>query len=115
MSHWIISHKELSMRQSQILVGFVTLLSVAICAFPVGAQETQRPCRQIRAACEAAGFVHGKGKEGFGLSRNCIRPIMQATAQRPKASKPLPQVDTQIIAACKAANPNFGQKKHQHS
>ena len=28
------------MRQSQILMGFVTLLGVAICAFPVGAQET---------------------------------------------------------------------------
>jgi hypothetical protein len=103
------------MRQTQILMGFITLLNVAVCAFPAGAQELQHPCRQIRAACEAAGFVHGKGKEGFGLSRDCIRPIMQGTAQRAKASKPLPQVDTQLIAACKAANPNFGQKKHQHS
>jgi hypothetical protein len=103
------------MRQNQVLMGFITLLGVAICAFPAGAQELQHPCRQIRAACEAAGFVHGKGKEGFGLSRDCIRPIMQGIVQRPKASKPLPQVDTQLITACKAANPNFGQKKHQHS
>jgi hypothetical protein len=29
---------------------------------------------------------------------------MQAAAQRPIASKPLPQVDPQIVAACKATN-----------
>jgi len=103
------------MRQTQILMCLITLLSAAICAFTAGAQEPQHPCRQIRAACEAAGFVHGKGKEGYGLSRDCIRPITLGTAQRPKATKPLPQVETQLIAACKAANPNFGQKKHQHS
>jgi hypothetical protein len=30
------------MRQSQILIGIISLLSVVICAFPAGAQETLR-------------------------------------------------------------------------
>jgi len=28
--------------------------------------------------------------------------------QRRRASKPLPQIDPQLVAACKARNPNFG-------
>jgi hypothetical protein len=37
-----------------------------------------------------------------------LRPShVQGTAQRPKASKALPQVDPQIVAACKASNPSF--------
>jgi hypothetical protein len=35
--------------------------------------------------------------------------------QRPKASKPLPQIDQQIVAACKASNPNFGKAKAQRA
>jgi len=61
------------------------------------------------AACRQAGFVQGGAKTGAGLQVDCVRPIMQGgTFQRPKASKALPQVDPQIVAACKTRNPNFG-------
>jgi len=70
----------------------------------------QRPCADIRAACQQAGFVQGGVREGAGLRVDCIGPIMQARPQRPKASKPLPQVDPQLVDACKARNPNFGQR-----
>jgi hypothetical protein len=70
----------------------------------------QRPCADIRAACQQAGFVQGGAREGAGLRVDCIGPIMQARPQRPKASKPLPQVDPQLVDACKARNPNFGQR-----
>jgi hypothetical protein len=69
------------------------------------------PCRQIRSACEKAGFEKGKAKEGRGLHADCIRPVMQGTARRPKAAIPLPSVDPQLIAACKEKRPNFAQPK----
>ena len=101
------------MRQKQLMQGFIALLTVSTCsASPVEGPVNQRPCQQIRAACQAAGFVRGKGKEGYGLARDCVRPTMQCTPQRPKATKPLPQIDIQLIAACKAANPNCGKPKH---
>src|SRR5262249_13695628 len=79
---------------------------------PTPSPAQQGPCQQITAACEQAGFVKGGAKAGAGLAVDCVRPVMQGgTFQRPKASKPLPQVDPQIVAACKASNPNFGTGK----
>jgi len=75
-----------------------------------GARE-QGPCGQIVAACESAGFVHGAAREGAGLRADCINPIMQGRPQPPRASKPLPQVDPQLVADCKASNPRFGQPR----
>jgi N-acetylglucosamine-6-sulfatase len=63
------------------------------------------PCAQIRAACLQAGFVQGSAKEGTGLQVDCVRPIMQGSAQPNRASKPLPQVDPRVVAACKAMRP----------
>jgi Sulfatase len=70
----------------------------------------QRACADIRAACQQAGFVQGGAKDGDGLVVDCVRPILQGTGQRRRASKPLPQVDPQLVAACKEENPNFGQR-----
>ena len=75
----------------------------------------QGPCQQIMAACRQAGFVEKGAGTGVGLAVDCVRPIVQGTAQRPKASKPLPQIDQQIVDACKASNPNFGQAKAQRA
>jgi hypothetical protein len=38
-------------------------------------------------------------------------PIMQGTPQPRRAGKPLPQIDPQLVADCKAQNPNFGQRR----
>ena len=83
---------------------------------PPAPPAQQGPCQQIMAACQQAGFVQGGAKTGAGLQVDCVRPIMQGgTFQRPKASKALPQVDQQIVAACKASNPNFGKAKPQRA
>ena len=68
-----------------------------------------RPCEQISAACDNAGFVMGNAKEGNGRAADCIVPIMKGTLQPRKASLPLPQIDPQVVAACRERNPNFGQ------
>jgi hypothetical protein len=82
---------------------------------PPAPPAQQGPCQQIMAACRQAGFVQNGASTGVGLAVDCVRPIVQGTAQRPKASKPLPQVDQQIVAACKASNPNFGKANPQQA
>ncbi len=72
---------------------------------------TRWPCEQIGTACEKAGFVRGNALQGNGFSADCIVPIMKGTPQRKKASIPLPQVDPQIVAACREKNPNFGSPR----
>jgi len=67
------------------------------------------PCARIRAACTQAGFVPNGTKRGFGIASDCIRPIMLGTPQRKQATKALPQIDPQIVAACNERNPNFGK------
>jgi hypothetical protein len=86
----------------------VAVLSTNVSCGSAAAQENA-PCTQIRTACTQAGFRQGFAKEGFGLMVDCIRPIMQGVPQRAKATKPLPKIDAELIAACKAANPNRQQ------
>jgi hypothetical protein len=81
---------------------------------PASAQANA-PCMKIRAACTEAGFKPGFAKEGFGLEIDCVGPVMQAVPQRAKATKPLPRIEADLIAACKAKNPNFGQRKRAPS
>jgi hypothetical protein len=81
-------------------------------AQPVPAQPAAkgggRPCAQITVACKQAGFAALGAKKGVGMVSDCIRPTMQGTPQRKQATKPLPQIDPQLVAACKEQNPKFG-------
>jgi hypothetical protein len=67
-----------------------------------------KPCAQIRASCAQAGFVPNGANMGVGIVVDCIRPIMAGTPQRKRATKTLPQIDPQVVVACKKQNPNFG-------
>ena len=92
------------------------IIFCAFCAIVVGldvaqAIEKQGPCEQITAACKDAGFVQGGARTGNGIMVDCIVPIMQGKAQPRKAGKPLPQVDPQLVEACRTRNPSFGQAK----
>ena len=100
------------MGQKQLVIWLLSILAVGTAAASLSqAQKALGPCQQVRAACLAADFAAGGAKEGTGILIDCVSPIMQGTAQRPKATKPLPQVDAEAVAACKAANPKFGQPK----
>ncbi len=81
----------------------------AACAVQSAFAQGQGPCLQIRAACEQAGFAQGAAREGNGIVVDCVRPIMLGTPQPRRASLPLPQVDPQLVDACKARNPGFGE------
>ena len=71
-------------------------------------QPPPRPCAALRTVCLQAGFVPQGARAGDGLVVDCIRPIMKGIPQPPRATKPLPAVDPQLVEACRAQNPNFG-------
>jgi lipoprotein-anchoring transpeptidase ErfK/SrfK len=98
------------MRQTQKLLGaFCTLVIVLAAPVAAPAYQGQGSCEQIRAACQSAGFAQGAANLGIGLQVDCIIPIMQGTSQRPRARKPLPQVNPQVVAQCAMSHPRFGR------
>jgi arylsulfatase A-like enzyme len=64
-------------------------------------------CLQIDAACREAGFTLGGAHSGAGIMVNCLRPIVEGTAPPQNSSKPLPQIDSETISACRASIPDF--------
>jgi hypothetical protein len=89
----------------------VTVVTLAHLGAGFAAAQASRtgPCAQIIAACEKAGFERGAARVGLGIQVDCVRPLMHGGVQPRRATAPLPQVDPELIAACRAANPNFGQ------
>ena len=87
----------------------LALLIVAANSFAADTPEKEGPCKEIKEACEKAGFVKGEAKEGYGLWVDCIDPIMKGASQPSKAKKPLPAVGADLVNACKAKHPNIGQ------
>jgi hypothetical protein len=94
------------MRGSSTALGILVAASIG----SVQAAPRQPACIEIMASCEQAGFVRGDAKAGNGLFIDCVIPIVRGTPQRPRASKPLPQIDPKLVADCKIQNPNFGQR-----
>ena len=100
------------MRANTIPLTLISVLATGLVspslAQPTQPTPVQRPCAQITAACRQAGFESGGYHAGVGLAGDCIRPIMQGMAQRKHATKALPQIDPQVVAACKEQDPGFG-------
>ncbi|HXY54728.1 MAG TPA: hypothetical protein VEM40_08670 [Nitrospirota bacterium] len=96
--------------KASIILAIVASFAFSTTAFAAPKQEgkVHGPCHQILKACQDAGFVKGMYKEGYGLWRDCIDPIMQGKTTVSGAAKALPSVDTGLVAACKAKNPKFG-------
>jgi lipoprotein-anchoring transpeptidase ErfK/SrfK len=98
------------MRQTRTssLTLWVLVLGLAA-PLAAGATQRQGSCEQIRAICQGAGFAPSAAGSGIGLQVHCIIPIMQGTGQPPRARKPLPRVDPQLVADCAASHPRFGR------
>jgi lipoprotein-anchoring transpeptidase ErfK/SrfK len=100
------------MRQAKKSVVTLGLVVIGMATpFATAAAQDPRACRQIREACQGAGFIQGAAREGIGLQIHCIMPIIQARAQPLTARKPLPKVSPQLVADCTASNPRFGQPR----
>jgi hypothetical protein len=103
-----------------IMHGTNTPLLVSLLVTPLLAQSAQsaptqpvrwHPCAQITAACTRAGFVPNGAKLGAGIMKDCIQPIIAGSPQRKQATKALPQIDPQVVAACNKRDPNFGKDR----
>jgi hypothetical protein len=93
------------LKKSLLIALFTSLIAAA--AF---AGANPGPCEQIKQACTNAGFIKGEAKEGKGLWRDCIDPIVQGTTAK-KSVLALPTVDPSVVSACKAKHPKFGEGK----
>jgi hypothetical protein len=96
--------------KASIILYIAASLVISTMAFAASAPEGKAPgpCQEILKACEDAGFVKGEAKKGYGLWLDCVDPIVQGKSTVPGATKALPSVDANLIAACKAKNPKFG-------
>jgi hypothetical protein len=89
-----------------LLVSFLVTLLLSQAAQSAPTQPVPwHPCAKIAQACARAGFVPSGAKRGLGIMSDCIRPIMLGT---PKRLAALPQINPEIVAACKERDPNFG-------
>ena len=73
------------------------------------------PCAQITKSCKDAGFIRNAGKGGIDMSADCVVPLIEGKPQPSDAVKPLPQIDPDIITACKQMNPYYGHPSKKHS
>ena len=87
--------------------GLFALAALVAQSLPAAAQNG--PCDRITNACKNAGFIYNSKEPGTGLVIDCIRPIAQNKPQPANAKIPLPKINPQVVEACLAANPNFGQ------
>ena len=98
------------MRRMRGSIGTVGVLIFGMAASIAGAgAQDQGACGKIRAACQGAGFVEGAARDGIGLQVHCVIPIMRSSAQPLTARRPLPQIDPQLVADCKAGRSRFGR------
>jgi N-acetylglucosamine-6-sulfatase len=100
----------MTMSKTRIRIAAFCQVMMALAGAAAAHAQATGPCREIAAACRDAGFTQGGARTGDGIVVDCVRPIMLGTAQPPRATKPLPQIDPQTVAACKARNPDFGQR-----
>jgi hypothetical protein len=89
------------------VVALFGLAALVTQSLPAAAQNG--PCQRITSACKNAGFIYNSKEPGTGLVIDCIRPIAQNKPQPANAKLPLPKINPQVVDACLAANPSFGQ------
>jgi hypothetical protein len=97
----------IAMRRSEICIAALAALIAGTTAASAQ-QGLPKPCAALRQVCMQAGFVPQGARTGDGLMVDCIRPIMMGDPQPQRATKPLPAVDPQLVAACRAQKPDFG-------
>lgn len=57
--------------------------------------ENSKPCLEVKKACESAGFMKGKHKEGKGLFKDCMQKLSNGETVEGVS------ISADAIAACK--------------
>jgi hypothetical protein len=107
--------KKLMFKSPRAQLAYAIVLVLSTSAFaadtPANPGKPHHACQKIAQACRDAGFKKGDWKNGDGLWRDCVDPIVQGVSTVPGGTKPLPTVDAAIVADCKAHHPKFGEGK----
>lgn len=69
-----------------IMKKLISNFSVFALLFCVSAYSWAGPCMPIAAACKMNGYVKGGEKEGKGLIKDCVMPIVMGTKTLPKTN-----------------------------
>lgn len=78
---------------------FLLMTTVMLFSLPTFARAKGNgngPCKQVREACQAAGYYKGGWKEGKGLWKNCVNVILEGGVVAG-----VPQFDQSQLVACK--------------
>lgn len=70
-----------------------------------GKEEKARPCKELKAACESAGFHKGGKSEGKGLGADCMKKLLAGEAVAGVSAK------ADVVSACKANKEKRAAKK----
>jgi hypothetical protein len=92
--------------ESKLSLLSLAVLASSLFAFAAHAEEKTHPCKRIRAACEAGGYVKGMHKKnGKGLFKDCMQKIMAGESVEGVS------VPAEEVAACKARKDKHAAKK----
>jgi len=91
------------MTKKLIVLSLLSLLSLSL--FAEEKDEGSHPCKQIKSACEAAGFSKGAHKEKKGLHLDCMKPILDGQTVAGVT------VSADVISACKTKQAEHKTKK----
>lgn len=54
----------------------LTILTISFFSYVQASESKDHPCKELKAACEAAGYVKGGHKEKKGLHVDCLKKLM---------------------------------------
>jgi hypothetical protein len=94
--HRILNSNTEVIVKNTLMVLLVSFAVLAVQGSAFAADDAKHPCKQIEAACKGAGFTKGDHKNGKGLWKDCIKPIMTG------GSVAGVTVDATVVQACQA-------------
>lgn len=93
--------------KNQIKLPLFALLFVASSSFAFSVFAEEGPCKQIKTACEAGGFVKGAHKkDGKGLFKDCMKKVLDGKSVAGVT------VPAEVVAECKARKEKKHSAKH---
>ncbi len=82
----------------------IALLSISLNA-NADHHEGHHPCKEVKSACEAAGFKKGAHKDGKGLWKDCIDKVAKGE------TVPGVTVSAEVVSSCKSKHEMRKEKK----
>jgi hypothetical protein len=83
----------------------IILLTVLTASHVFAEGEKNKPCLEIKKACESAGFSKGKHKEGKGLHKDCMQKLAAGEVVAGVS------ISADVISACKKKRDDHKAKK----